>query len=441
MADADQYTVLTAFSLASTISTTPLTLKIPDRIERCKVSLYCLLDTYLASHVHRILEAAAPLPNRAKRLQDATNEVKNLYERHAAQDNSASGRVYKGFKPVSLNGALDDQLAGFDRRKIGVPLSREVLEGKGVGREPGPDGTAKSWKYSQEAVDARALSMRPSDRQGPLVSPRARKPRPETIGLSEKSRFPSRQQKTEDQVWPRDPRPQFPRPQVPRPQVPRPQRSGARGNQGDGEGGGRKPRRGRGGGAQAGSNNSTYKREQIWTEEELEYLKEKKKREMPQSVNFQPVDISRETLSGSGPAMASGEWGMGEMLGKRLLLAKKTLNREFVQWDSKEQKADVLTLVHGLKGTKDGQGEEKNKEDEQASKPMASDPQTQALMQKLLGGSYAMVKPRGEQDILGHIARHADRNESYFPVDGKSLLNKVRSILPAEQKPGVAKTG
>ena len=131
--------------------------------------------------------------------------------------------------------------------------------------------------------------------------------------------------------------------------------------------------------------------------------------------------------------MATGQWGMSETIGKRMLLARKVLQREFMQWDSKEQKADVLTLAEYLKVARR----------QLPSEPMHSDsdPQTRALMQKLLGGVYDIVRPKGEKDVLGHVARHTDRNESYFPGDAKSLLDTVRSILPVEQKLGGRREG
>lgn len=144
------------------------------------------------------------------------------------------------------------------------------------------------------------------------------------------------------------------------------------------------------------------------------------------------MELSRETLAGLGPATASDEWGMSEMLGERLLLARKHLDREFIQWDSKEQKADVMAVVEKLKASRRIKPTERDKETATTASGKG-DQQAQALMQKLFGGSYDKFKRLGEKDILGHVERYVHRNDSYYPEDEKSLLETVRSILPVEQ--------
>ena len=185
--------------------------------------------------------------------------------------------------------------------------------------------------------------------------------------------------------------------------------------------------RGGGGDRDAGSGFSVP----VWNDEEKEYFKQKEAAEAQKTLPFNPEDVSVNTYTGVGPALVSGIHGMSEVLGERLLLAQKYLDGGFIQWDSKEQRADVMTLVERLKIK-----EEEVKHDKPAgnnnSLPSITEAQTQELMQKLLGGKYTMVKPRPGKDILGNVAMHVDRNESYFPADQESLLEKVRSILPAE---------
>lgn len=179
--------------------------------------------------------------------------------------------------------------------------------------------------------------------------------------------------------------------------------------------------------------------QKTWTEEEKQYLKEKAERSQ-RSLEYEPMEHSRETLTGMGPATASDEWGMSEMLGERLLLARKHLDREFIQWDSKEQKADVMAVVEKLKAsrrTKPTEGEKENA----TTASGKGDQQAQGLMQKLVGGSYDKFKRLGEKDILGHVERYVHRNDSYYPDDEKSLLETVKSILPVEQASKAARGG
>lgn len=138
-----------------------------------------------------------------------------------------------------------------------------------------------------------------------------------------------------------------------------------------------------------------------------------------------------------GPATASDEWGMSEILGERLLLARKHLDREFIQWDSKEQKADVMAVVEKLKAFQ----KPNPTEGDTTTASGKGDQQAQALMQKLFGGNYDKFKRLGEKDILGHVERYVHRNDSYYPDDEKSLLETVRRILPAEQASKAARGG
>lgn len=189
---------------------------------------------------------------------------------------------------------------------------------------------------------------------------------------------------------------------------------------------------GRGGGSGAG--------QEEWTEEEQQYLKEKAERKSQKLLAYEPVEFGRETFTGMGPAFASDEWSMSEMLRERLLLARRHLDMEFIQWDSKEQKADVMAVVEKLKavrGAKPTDGyDEKAMETTLVSGN--GDQQAQALMQKLFGGSYDKFKRVKKKDVFGHVERYVHRNDSYYPDDEKSLLEKVKSILPANRAPSVA---
>lgn len=173
-----------------------------------------------------------------------------------------------------------------------------------------------------------------------------------------------------------------------------------------------------------------------WTIEERQYLKEKEERKIPFKVQeYEPVELNREALIGMAPATASDDLGMSEILGERLLLARKYLDREFIQWDSKEQKADVIAVVEKLKAVRAGvkhNGGVKKAETGSLTSGNGHQ-QAETLMQKLIAGEYAKFRRLGENDILGHVERHLHRNDSFYPDDEKSLLEKVRSIMPAEQ--------
>ena len=187
-------------------------------------------------------------------------------------------------------------------------------------------------------------------------------------------------------------------------------------------------------------NNINYIREGNWTAEERQYLDEKKERESePIARVYEPENLSKKLFTGIGPATASDDLNLSEVLGERLLLAKKYLDRGFIQWDSKEQKADVMAVVEKLKAVRRGGNPKGNVTKTESASPKSADgdQQAQSLMQKLIAGEYAAFRKLGETDILGHVERHVHRNDSFYPQDEKSLLEKVRSIMPAGRVPRV----
>ena len=265
--------------------------------------------------------------------------------------------------------------------------------------------------------------------------------RPETTGLQERQRFPprapgrdfgegggqpTRRPRTENSIHERAPRSGADRP-------PRQAR--------DGDGTNRRTPRTKGSQARRGGGTGRGRSDRgppvdVWSAEEKEYFEEKKEREAPKLKEFDPK-LPQADLNNVRPAMVSGPRGMGALLGDRLLLARRLLNNEIIIWESKEQKADVTTLAEILKAerqaksTQEGADKTTTLSDTQA--------QTDALMQKLWGGKYELVRPTQEKDIIGHVARQADRNESYYSEDEKTLLEKIRSLLPAEQARNIGK--
>ena len=235
-----------------------------------------------------------------------------------------------------------------------------------------------------------------------------------------------------------------------RPQSGRPQRSRASRD----DDGGRPRRRKREGQPRTSSDAGDFKDVSAWTEAEEEYFAQKEEKEGVKPIDFEPEEVGPETFSGVSPASVASEQGMSEILGERLRIAKKCLAKEFIEWQSREQKADVLTLVERLKGEEDKEPNALAKDNEANHNPASGElvtetpstpsgevkKQTEALMQKLLGGKYVFTGPREGKDILGNVARLAERNESYYPDDQKSLLAKVKSLMPVANSAGRPKT-
>ncbi|CAD6589027.1 MAG: hypothetical protein ASARMPREDX12_003565 [Alectoria sarmentosa] len=449
-------------------------------------------------------EPSKPLFSRAKRLQEATYSIENLYQDSAARDKSSPGHRNAIFGSVPSRGSQSGQPAVFASRHLGgVPLSKDVIDGprgarssdgerftmdRGRGQPLPRAGVPAGREAAQPVVDARSLGVRPEIAQGTYFMRDVRKVAPpdETRGPSERSILRSRNPKGSysaerhyphhdmnglQQGSPRENK--FQQPPLkesvrstgtqPSENVGRSLQTGSQTRTQRGEGRAVQPgrsrdsrsrpsqysdqpeprRRKRGSRGDSDRRDGSGPEKEKWTEEEQQYLNEKAKRKSPKAVEYEPVEFGRETFIGMGPATASDEWGMSEMLGERLLLARKYLDREFIQWDSREQKADVMAVVEKLKavrGHKATVGDEK-KANEATLVSGDGDQQAQALMQKLFGGSYDKFKRLGEKDVLGHVERYVHRNDSYFPDDEKSLLEKVRSILPAEQASNAGRGG
>ncbi|KAK0515998.1 hypothetical protein JMJ35_002032 [Cladonia borealis] len=266
--------------------------------------------------------------------------------------------------------------------------------------------------------------------------------RPETMGLQERQRFPprlpgrelvqsgeqpSRRPRTTNGIQERAPRFGADRP-------PRPAREGEGANRRTPRAKGSNTRRG--GGTGRGGRSDRGPPVDVWSAEEKEYFEEKTEREAAKLRDFDPK-LSQADLNNVRPGVMSGPRGMGALLGDRLLLARRFLNNEFMIWESKEQKADVITLAETLKA----EMQRKSTQEGARTSPTLSEAQAQtdALMQKLWGGKYELVRPTQEKDIIGHVARQTDRNESYYPEDEKTLLQKIRTLLPAEQARNVGK--
>ena len=266
--------------------------------------------------------------------------------------------------------------------------------------------------------------------------------RPETMGLQERRRFPprlpgrelvqsgeqpSRRPRTTNGIQERAPRLGADRPLRP-----------AR----EGEGVNRRTPRAKGSNARRGGGTGRDGRSDrgppvdVWSAEEKEYFEEKTEREAAKLRDFDPK-LSEADLNTVRPAVMSGPRGMGALLGDRLLLARRFLNNEFMIWESKEQKADVIMLAEKLKAEMHRKSTQEG--DERSPTLSETQAQTDALMQKLWGGKYELVRPTQERDIIGHVARQTDRNESYYPEDEKTLLQKIRTLLPAEQARNVEK--
>lgn len=197
-------------------------------------------------------------------------------------------------------------------------------------------------------------------------------------------------------------------------------------------------------------------REPDWNMEELDYLEAKQKAESGALVAYQPEKVTHEALNGMGPAVALGQWGMSEVIHECLntidwkreldsfqvgLVARMQVEGLPIGHGNKTQgeaiQRRVAQMLAGVDATPSLRRREPTEESVHDGH-LFSDAQKQELLQKLLGGRYTM-KHAEAGDVVGHVERHAHRNEGYFPEDGNSLVRTVRALIPVGP-PGGAKT-
>lgn len=175
-----------------------------------------------------------------------------------------------------------------------------------------------------------------------------------------------------------------------------------------------------------------------WTTDELTYLESKEQSNMKTMVAFQPAPISKEALSGMGPALAVGERGMSEAVQEKLRIIEKTREVESERLEMLARmringmkvdcrsKRESDALEQRVKQILDG-GDQQSED----SHPI-SDEQKEGFTRKLLGGGY-ILRHADAGDVVGNVERLANRNTSYLPEDESSLLQKFKTMLPAVQ--------
>lgn len=380
-----------------------------------------------------VLEAGLAQPSR----KNSRNEDRRTFpETDGARDARSLGTRPAG--AVQSGGFTMRRTAARDARGLGAVPNEEERIGRFTMGKAAPKEAGRSGIAAQGAPKSGGFTISKDYSDAPANGAVGR---PETTGLQERQRFPPRapgrdfgqgggqplrRPGTENSIRERAPRLGADRP-------PRPARDGGGTNRRTPRAKGSQARRGGGSGRGRGDRGPPV---DVWSAQEKEYFEEKREREAPKVKDFDPK-LPQADLNNVRPAMMSGPGGMGALLGDRLLLARKLLNNEIIIWESKEQKADVTTLAEILKAERQAKSTQEGAD--KTTTLSGTQAQTDALMQKLWGGKYELVRPKQEKDIIGHVARQADRNESYYPEDEESLLEKIRNLLPAEQARNVGK--
>lgn len=217
-----------------------------------------------------------------------------------------------------------------------------------------------------------------------------------------------------------------------------------------------------------------------WDQEAMELAEYGLTRRPPPISEYHPAEVSMESLRGYGPAFASGLWGMSETVEERLaqiegkrdhfaesveFWAKKMVAGGNVScppsgWKSAKHRVEQLraaargqqqqqqqtssmtaatstTSPSSCWDTTDDSNKKTAGNDGNRQPHVITDEQKDAFVRKLVGGSYEML-PIGNRDKISSkkdgfieqdLWRHAGRNGTYLPKDGKALVRKARMLI------------
>ncbi len=188
-----------------------------------------------------------------------------------------------------------------------------------------------------------------------------------------------------------------------------------------------------------------------YTPEELKYMEEKAVKERGTPVLFQLPEVTRDALRGDGPAVVVGEFGMAEVVEEKLQwlaerpagsyartveLARRLLSGEFIRFEGEPERDAVVKKAEMLvveEATRLSERKGEVVEPKEAGFEPIAEEDRNLLVEKLLKGNYEIPgSPRQEEGLLKELLRVTNKNETYLPRDGSSLLGKVRGLLPAQ---------
>ena len=171
-------------------------------------------------------------------------------------------------------------------------------------------------------------------------------------------------------------------------------------------------------------------------------MREKEEAKAPKPQPYVPAAVSLESLSGLGPGLPAfgvGAWGQEEAVAdwaqgwERRSLRKRI--RSGVWLDEVETFRGAAGMGdEGRKGETGGK-QDANEEGGVNGEVLRREFDGRKIAERMFRGEY-VFDGKQEEGVMGTLRRQAVRNGTYFPQDGQSLAEKVRSLLPAEMTGG-----
>jgi len=170
----------------------------------------------------------------------------------------------------------------------------------------------------------------------------------------------------------------------------------------------------------------------------------------PEPEHFAIADVSRAALTGQGPALALGPWGMSEVVEERLdkitgnglienarrlqELVRNLRNGEYIRFRSDAEKDATLALARTVSEMEadtatDETGEIVNPA--KAGFTAVSEETREKLMRRLLEGGYKMGE--GEEGFVRELLLKLRRNETIRTKQEGAMARKIRSLLPSQR--------
>ena len=174
-------------------------------------------------------------------------------------------------------------------------------------------------------------------------------------------------------------------------------------------------------------------------------MREKEEAKTPKPQPYVPAAVSLESLSGLGaglPAFGVGAWGQEEAVAdwaegwERRRLRKRIRSGVWLDGVERFRGAAGMEVEMGDEGRKGETGGKENMDEGngESGEVLRREFDGRKVAERMFRGEY-VFDGKQEEGVLGSLRRQAVRNGTYFPQDGQSLAEKVRSLLPA------AKTG
>ena len=166
--------------------------------------------------------------------------------------------------------------------------------------------------------------------------------------------------------------------------------------------------------------------------------------------HFEVADVSRDALTGQGPAVPLGTWGMSEVVEERLEditgdkliengmrlqeLVRKLRNGDYIRFRSDAEKDATLALARTVSEQEADLATDETGQIVNPGKTTftpVNEETREKLMRGLLEGGYKMAE--GDEGFVRELLVKLRRNETIGVRQEGAMARKIRSLLPSQR--------